>query len=325
MHYNNKLISILIPVLNSEKYLEECLDSVVNQSNKNIEIVLVDSGSSDRSIEIINKYIKEDERINLFNTNKTGVSAARNLALEKAKGEYILFVDSDDFLSDKDALNKIMNNLEGNDVIRYENNYLSDNKITSNNILESLKDNYKTGLEFLNDVLNKNNEYKWYLWQYVFKKDLWDDIKFPEDKIFEDTFTIYRSLLKANNVKVLKDTIYTYRNNTSGVSRKINYKICEDLIYVIKESSKYVSSLSIREETKQLLLNNFSFNYISIVNALSIVDSSEKDKVKQLLNDNKDILNNCLYGKAKTVKSIINVFGIDFVAFVLKIRRKLIK
>lgn len=319
------IISIIIPIYNSEKYLEECLNSVTSQSYKNIELVLVDSGSSDKSIDIINKYIEADKRICLYKTDKKGVSSARNLALEKAKGEYILFVDSDDLLSDSDALRRIIDIIDSNDVIRYENNYLNDNKIDINNSLESLKNNYKNGLDFLNDALKNNNEYKWYLWQYVFKKDLWKGIYFPEDKIFEDTYTIYRVLLQANNVKVLKNAIYTYRNNTSGVSRKINYKICEDLIYVIKESSKYVSSLTIPSETKNLLLNNFSFNYISIVNALSIVNDDEKDKVKQLLNDNMDILNNCLYGKAKKVKNIVNIFGIDLVAFVLKIRRKLIK
>ena len=92
------LISVIIPVYNSELYLKECLDSVINQTYKKIEIICVDDGSTDHSLDILNFYQKKDSRIKVFTQENSGPSAARNKALDMAKGDYISFVDSDDFL-----------------------------------------------------------------------------------------------------------------------------------------------------------------------------------------------------------------------------------
>lgn len=94
----NTMISVIIPVYNSEKYLCQCLDSVINQTWENLQIICVDDGSSDKSRDILNKYALEDKRFCILNKENEGVSVARNFALEHAKGEYILFVDSDDWL-----------------------------------------------------------------------------------------------------------------------------------------------------------------------------------------------------------------------------------
>ena len=94
-----KLISVIIPVYNAEKFLKSCLDSVVNQTYKNLEIILVDDGSKDNSLEICKQYEKKDKRIKLICKKNGGAASARNLALTIAKGDYITFVDSDDFIN----------------------------------------------------------------------------------------------------------------------------------------------------------------------------------------------------------------------------------
>ncbi len=93
------LLSVIIPVYNVEKYLRECLDSVSNQTYQNLEIILVNDGSKDGSAEICKEYLAKDERIQYYEQENQGQSAARNLALSKATGEYITFVDSDDWIS----------------------------------------------------------------------------------------------------------------------------------------------------------------------------------------------------------------------------------
>ena len=93
-----KKLSIIIPIYNTSKYLKECLDSVVNQDYKNVEIICVDDGSTDDSANIVESYLKKDERFKLIKTEHKGVAYARNLGLANAKGEYITFIDSDDFI-----------------------------------------------------------------------------------------------------------------------------------------------------------------------------------------------------------------------------------
>ena len=98
MTNNNPLISIIIPVYNVEAYLQKCLDSVISQIYRNIEIILVDDGSTDNSGKICDEYAEKDERINVYHQQNGGVSRARNVGLEVAKGQYISFVDSDDYI-----------------------------------------------------------------------------------------------------------------------------------------------------------------------------------------------------------------------------------
>ena len=92
-------ISVIVPVYNVEKYLKECLDSIINQTFKDIEIICVNNGSTDSSCEILNEYAKNDNRIKIINSENIGVGNARNLGLQAVTGEYISFVDSDDFLN----------------------------------------------------------------------------------------------------------------------------------------------------------------------------------------------------------------------------------
>lgn len=325
LNSNSFLISIIIPTYNSGKYLNECLKSIVNQSYKNIEIVIIDDGSTDNSVDIINNYCLNDNRICVYTANNSGVSSARNIGLQKAKGEYILFVDSDDYLKDDSVIETLANNINNYDVIRFNTGILFNNKVIENKKIVYSKNDYHSGNEFIDDVLSNEVDYGWYLWQYLYKKELWDKVAFPKGRIFEDTYTIYRTLLNAHNIKTLEDIIYIHRINNDSLTNNINYKTCEDMIYVISESSKYASSLSISNKTKELLLNNFSYSYISLVNALNIIDKSEKSKLKALLLNNKVVLNNCKLGKAKIVKYAITLLGIDIVAFLLKIRKKISK
>lgn len=95
----NPLVSVIIPVYNVEKYLRRCLNSVIDQEYKNIEIILVNDGSTDNSLEMAISYKEKDKRIKVFSQENQGLSAARNTGLDKSQGEYIIFIDSDDYVS----------------------------------------------------------------------------------------------------------------------------------------------------------------------------------------------------------------------------------
>ena len=317
----NPLISIVIPIYNAEKYLHECLDSVINQTYKNIEIIAINDGSNDNSLDILNEYFNNDKRIKIYTKENGGVSSARNYALEKVNGDYIMFIDSDDYLVNKNVIQELINNLQGYDIIRFGNYDLKDNNLLENKQIYKLQDEYESGIDFINKVLSNVDTYGWYLWQYIFKKELWNGIKFPEGRIFEDASTIYKVLLNSNKIKTITEPIYTYRYNDVSLSKKINLKICKDMLETIDESCNYINTLSIQDNTKELLKNNFSYSYISVVNALYIIDSNDRKEIKEMLIKYRYLLENCKYNNAKYIKDIISIFGISNTALLLNIRR----
>ena len=317
----NPLISIVIPIYNAEKYLHECLDSVINQTYKNIEIIAINDGSNDSSLDILNEYFNNDKRIKIYTKENGGVSSARNYALEKVNGDYIMFIDSDDYLVNKNVIQELINNLQGYDIIRFGNYDLKDNNLLENKQIYKLQDEYESGIDFINKVLSNVDIYGWYLWQYIFKKELWNGIKFPEGRIFEDASTIYKVLLNSNKIKTITKPIYTYRYNDISLSKKINLKICKDMLETIDESCNYINTLSISNNTKELLKNNFSYSYISVVNALHIIDKNDRKEIKEMLIKYRYLLENCKYNNAKYIKDIISIFGISNTALLLNIRR----
>ena len=319
----NPLISIVIPIYNAEKYLHECLDSIINQTYKNIEIIAINDGSNDSSLDILNEYFNNDKRIEIYSKENGGVSSARNYALEKVNGDYIMFIDSDDYLVNKNVIQELINNLQGYDIIRFGNYDLKDNNLLENKQIYKLQDEYESGIDFINKVLSNVDTYGWYLWQYIFKKELWNGIKFPEGRIFEDASTIYKVLLNSNKIKTITEPIYTYRYNDDSLSKKINIKICKDMLETIDESCNYINTLSIQDNTKELLKNNYSYSYISVVNALYIIDSNDRKELLKILENKKYLLENCRYGNAINIKNIINRLGIKNTAILLHTRRKI--
>lgn len=201
----NIKVSIIISVYNVEKYIEECLESVINQTLKEIEIIIVNDGTKDNSIKKIEKFLS-DKRITVINKENGGVSSARNCGLKIAKGEYISFVDSDDFI-DEMMLEKLYKNAENNDII-------ISGVIEYNDETEEKKQR-----EVKNKFIgyNKGSHFWMYtgieVWNKIYKRSflIKNNIKFLEGIIFEDIlFSIY-SLFLSEKVKYVSGKYYYYR------------------------------------------------------------------------------------------------------------------
>lgn len=316
------LISIIIPVYNQENYIKQCLDSILSQSFKDFEIIIVDDESKDNTISIINKY--NDDRITVYHKNNEGVSKARSFGLNKANGDYVLFIDSDDYLINDEVLNNLSKNINKTDVIRFGSIYLKNNKLI-NEDMNNYLDEYLCGEYFVEHILTLNKRYSWYLWQYLFKKELWNGISFPEGKIFEDSYTIYQVLLKAKKIKVIKDNYYVYRYNDSSLSKRVNLKICLDMIDVIKESTNNINNLKLNPNLKKLLLNNFSYGYITDVDVLYLLDKASRSILNIKLINNINLIDYLVYGKEVMIKNCVKLIGIDKTSKLLNIRRSIWK
>lgn len=233
-------ISVLIPVYNAEKFLEECLLSIINQSLKDIEIILINDGSSDNSFNILKKYERLDNRIKVFTQLNQGVSISRNNALKYAKGKYILWIDADDYV--EEYLEEVYNiaEKENSDIIVMDY-YLDKNKIFY------IKDNVENNkTDYINSIiLGKSSGY---LWNKLIKTSVYknNNIIFPENiTCGEDRVVLPKLVYYSNKITKLNKAFYHYRYTPNSLSKKeyqddyIFTKLLPDYIKQIEELEKF--------------------------------------------------------------------------------------
>ena len=210
-------LSIIVPVYNVEKYLPECIESILKQTVKDIEIICVNDGSTDQSLDILKQYKEKDERIVIIDQKNAGLGAARNVGINAAKGKYIGFVDSDDYIEET-MFEKMLNSAELNlsDVV-ITNFYLyySDTGLTS--IYRDFifyyqleKKGYFTSIEHPQIIKNIG------VWDKLYSKEFIDkfNLRNPENRIFEDALFTFQALTLASRISVVSEPLYYYRKNT---------------------------------------------------------------------------------------------------------------
>lgn len=235
-----ELISVIIPVYNVEDYLEKCIQSVINQTYTNLEIILVNDGSTDKSGQICDKYSKIDERIIVIHKKNGGLSDARNAGIDRATGKYIGFVDSDDYI-DKEMYNIMYNNIIFNNanvsiVNRYytfsdgrkELRYKIDDQIRIMNNLEAIEE------------MNNFSTFDMAAWDKLYEIKLFEDIRFPVGKLSEDFYIMYLIFEKCKRVVFDSKPLYYYFQRDNSISR--NKKINFDFIEAAKQQMNYIEN-----------------------------------------------------------------------------------
>ena len=211
-------ISVIMPVYNVERYLRACLDSIVTQTLSDIEVIAVNDGSTDNSLDILEEYQNRfADQLQVFTTENKGVSHARNYGLARASGEYILFVDSDDFI-EQDMCEKLYDKAvkDNNDIVicgRY-------NVYERENIGEISKDAVGTNLINHNFKLSEDRfelaHISPFPWDKLFRKRILEGLAFPENIRFEDLVLVYEACCKTNSIGVVNEPLYNYRRTTQG-------------------------------------------------------------------------------------------------------------
>lgn len=241
-----ELISVIVPVYNVEKYLGECIESLICQTYTNIEILLVNDGATDSSPKICNYYQKIDQRIKVINTENGGLSAARNMGIANAKGAYFAFVDSDDFI-EATMLETLFAHAEKSsaDIVCCNYDFYSEtSKFQKTHKIKNRKNMLYTSAQ-ARDVLLYNNYYRCYAWNKLFRAELFEKIRFPEGCIYEDILTSYLLLEKANNILYITDDLYHYRIRSNSITRKICPEKLYQILYPIREIRKRTGSKSV--------------------------------------------------------------------------------
>lgn len=228
------IISIIVPVYNVEKYLEQCVDSIINQTYKNLEIILVNDGSTDNSGVICDKYKQIDHRIKVMHKENGGQSSARNIGLDIANGKYVGFVDSDDWI-ESDMYESLYKRLSFYNadivtcgcILEYFNFKNVDVRDREENTVEIFDSNKKEQLcknFFCHKLYSSGPCDK------LYRITLFDNIRFPENKFYEDNYIALEILLKAKVIIASNDKYYHYRQNSSSTTRGYSYKKYQDAI-----------------------------------------------------------------------------------------------
>ena len=273
-------ISIIIPIYNSQDTIKRCIDSIINQTYKNIEILLIDNNSTDTSNIIINNYCKKDKRIIYFKEEKQGVSYARNLGIKKSKGKYIMFVDADDYL-EKDAIENMINllNIKKCDLIRaFYNTEINTYDKRPKYKLNKLYNKKEIQNYIIPNIINQNIGS--YIWLLLIKKELLKGIKFNEKLFIHQDIYFYLELLnKINNIYFSNIKIYNYcfSKNSSKTCKYYNrniyniidlYKELLNIYPKEKEISNLCFKMIIPYFRKMYFYNKNQFNktYMNIKN-----------------------------------------------------------
>lgn len=313
------LVSVIIPIYNVEKYLKRCIDSILNQSYKNLEIILVDDGSPDKCGQICDFYKNQDSRIIVIHQKNKGLSGARNAGIDIAKGRFITFVDSDDWLSE-DFIENGINEIHLNDADVFVTSFMQvydDGKQIKNS-----KFNDKmifTKLDALSSY-QFNDYLTTCICGKLWKTSLWNEIRHPEGRLFEDQFTIYKILERAD--KIVFDPLprYFYYKREGSIGHSCFSKRTFDLYYAANEANSYLAT-KYPSITKNLAVGRIFWEVV-FVNMMLNSNYLDNEVIKQIRSYTKKNTFNIVFSNKI---NIVRKFQFILFAFCMPIYKLLYK
>lgn len=246
------MISVIVPVYNVYEYLDECIESICNQTYKDLEIILVDDGSTDKSGSLCDYYSQRDARIRVIHQENQGLSEARNKGVLKAKGEYIIFIDSDDRIHSM-MIQALYDAVELN---RAELAICSHRIIQESEEKESLYRDLKggpcnievlSGRECVQKIYSEQSLDMVVAWNKIYKKSMFDELRYPADRLHEDEFITYKILYPLKRCVYLKIPLYEYRMRNGSITQNKNICCINDRADALEERFMYFEQKNDKE------------------------------------------------------------------------------
>lgn len=278
----NVILSIIVPIYNVEKYLRNCIDSILNQTFEEFELILVNDGSPDLSLEICREYEKKDERIIVVDKENGGLSDARNVGIDIAKGKYIGFVDSDDWVEKSMyetlvyILEKYNADIAQCEYIRAENENIK--KKNEDKIVEKCFDRELA----LDNLYNELTVSTVVAWNKIYKRELFDNIRYPKGKLHEDEFTTYKLIDRANKIAYINKKLYYYRDTPNSIVNS-EYNIRRlDYFEALEERMRYFE----KQENKKIVAKTIVMYYFRLVECYyRDKNINEKEELQKIINN----------------------------------------
>lgn len=314
-------VSIIIPVYNVERYLKECLDSIVNQTLTDIEIICVNDGSTDGSLGILEKYASEDDRIKIINQENQGQGVARNNGLNLATGEFIGFVDPDDWI-DESMYEKMYNSAIENDCDLVEclyNKHYDTTNVTKKVVLKNIKKYYNKAFSLKSDKEYLFMGHCAIVWNKLFKRELIlkHNIAFENSKINEDGIVSFSGRMYANKLFLLPLHLYFYRQRECSA----RYKKSDEYFSLIGVINNFVSAVKVagfyneyKIELSNYIVRSLVENYSRIKDSSllkydeevsKLLDKKEFEYYKRLKRDNRSFAERIFSIKNKEISGVL--------------------
>lgn len=253
-------ISIIIPVFNAEKYLSECIESILKQTYKEFEVILIDDGSTDQSLNILKKYQKKDYRIRIIHQENKGVGVARNNGIDNAKGEFIIFVDADDVLPENSLYDRL-SAVKNADMAICGYGYFSESG--KRDTLAECEDTVWNKIQALNNIaVDGTFGYQGYLWNKIYVKNIIDrhkirfaeNIAYNEDKLFNIEY-----VMSCKDIKISHSIVYYYRTDANGVMNRISKITDKDASKLLSDFDAFNCMIKIVSEIDEQLKYKIAF------------------------------------------------------------------
>ena len=272
---NSLLISVIIPLYNTEKFIEKCINSFLSYKSNDFEIIVIDDGSNDNSLKICENIKMKDRRLKVINIQNSGASTARNIGIKKSIGKYIFFCDSDDYI-DTNEFEKVLNKIKNQDSDLYIFNkcnegttggeYIKDEIGMKNGYTEDMNETYKYALKIRISAP----------WKKIFKSSLLkkNKVYFPKERIIhEDLSQFLNYLMFCKNVYVLDENMYYHRYTENSLSKQIKFKMFNDIVY----SYNMMENLVEKKKIDTKYLNTAKNRYLAIV--MGIIARMKRNRI----------------------------------------------
>ena len=317
----NPFFSIIIPVYKAERFIDQCIESILSQSYTNYELFLVDDGSPDSCPAVCDSWAEKDSRIKVFHQVNKGVSAARNLGINYATGDYIIFLDSDDFYSDVDALKKIHCKLKQVEVdvliIGYQK--YTDGKVVEEKTTNLISDDIIYEHHDIIQLMNCNR-FLSFSWDKIVKKSVINThhIRFPEGHVGEDTDWCIQLLNNNPLIALLNEDFYCYRqDNSNSITKTVGVKNIIDIAEVITRNATEA-----HDTKNELVLEFLAEQYVLWLTTCARVNILKVKQTIKKMHQYWWLINYDAYPYVKQVKRF-RVFGYYPMILILGLYRKL--
>lgn len=296
-------VSVVVPIYNVEKYLIRCVESIINQSYKNLQVILVDDGSTDSCPQICDEYLEKDKRIEVIHKANGGLSEARNFGIDKATGDYITFVDSDDFINDKfiEYLLKLLNENNADIACCSFQRFSNENEV--NRTENKIRVEQFNGIEAIENLCYQK-EIKNSACAKIYRRKLFEDVCYPVGKLYEDLGTTYKLLFKAKKVVWSQKEYYYYFYRPDSI---MNYKFSIKNMDRINLSKELLDFVEVNiPEIKDAAIARFFISNIQVLREIPYGENAyieERNRISKnikkyrgnvFFNRNVKLINRCI-------------------------------
>lgn len=322
--------SVILPIYKVEKYLAECVDSILNQSFSDYEVILVDDGSPDNSGAMCDEYAKKDARIKVIHKKNGGLSDARNAGFEIACGEYVVFIDSDDYVTDKDFLKKISAKIDerGSDIVLYKYSKLYEETKKMDAPAFSLDFvNGTTDSDELLYELVKRDAYYGMAWIKAFKRDvaLKGGVSFEKGLLGEDMDWYFNLLLHSGSISAIDESFIAYRQREGSITSTHKIKNLTDFIYILEKWYGIIKATDMTDTKRNALLGALAKYYSNLLIVYMRLKDKKKRKYKKRVKALSVLLNYSISSRPMQIKKYYKILGLSGTVTLLKIYDKVRK